>query len=104
MMLRPVRPASAGCRAAAQQCPLSGKADTGAFPTEGSFSSPDCAKAARDRAAVAGSSARKRSRAAEAAVLSLPDRAARHRACQAAEALEKSHRGADGSSISLRRQ
>ena len=45
MMMRPVRPASAGCRAAAQQCPLSGKADTGAFPTEGSFSSPDCAKA-----------------------------------------------------------
>jgi hypothetical protein len=58
----------------------------------------------RDRAAVSGFSARKRSRAAEAAVLSLPDRAARYRACQAVEAIEKSHRGADGSSISLRRQ
>jgi hypothetical protein len=59
---------------------------------------------ARDRAAVAGFSARKRSGAAAAVVLSLPDRAARYRACQAVEAIEKSDRGADGSSTPRARQ
>jgi hypothetical protein len=65
---------------------------------------PTVRRPARDRAAVAGFSARKRSRAAEAVVLSLPDRAARYRACQAVEAIEKSHRGADGSSTPRARQ